>query len=410
MGKTSENSEHLVDTYHSVSMKCFSAQYIITNSGPLLKRAVISTEDDGTIVSIEDTEGNLDEKHSVEFHNGIIIPGFVNSHCHLELSHIKGSIAQYSGLGGFIEQVRNIRNYNSESIVAAANSADNTMYTEGIVLCADICNTSLTFGIKNKSRIRYINFLEVFGIDPEKASLRMDEIVKVAEIADKMNLPFSFVPHSAYSISLPLFRLLRGKSKSNKVTSIHFMESAGEKAFLENHSGPLMTSYKQSGLIPSRLETVKNHIDAILNEITHAGNLILVHNTFVDRDTIRIINDRGNIFWCLCPNSNIYIENGIPPLSLLIEESCEIIVGTDSLASNNKLSILEELKILQLNFPSISIEELVRWATLNGAKALGEEGEFGKIETGKKPGLLLLQNVDFINMKLLPDSIVTRLI
>jgi cytosine/adenosine deaminase-related metal-dependent hydrolase len=391
-------------------MKRFSAQYIFTNSGPPIKRAIITTEDDGTILSIEDTGGNPEEKHSVEFHNGIITPGFVNCHCHIELAHMKGSIAQGSGLGEFIEQLRNTRDNNRESIFTSTYSADNDMYKEGVALCADVCNTSLSFNIKKESRIRYINLLEVFGIDPEKASRRMDEIIKVAEIAEDMNLPFSMVPHSAYSLSLSLFRLLREKSESNKVTSIHFMETAGEIAFLENHSGPLMTSYKQSGLISSRLETVKSHADAVLNEMTLAGNLILVHNTFADTNTIRQIKERENLFWCLCPNSNIYIENEIPPLNLLIEEGCEIVIGTDSLASNNKLNILEELKTLQLNFPSLLIEELVRWATVNGAKALGEEDRFGKIETDKKPGLLLIQNVDLINMKLMPDSFVTRLI
>ena len=391
-------------------MKRFSAQYIITNSGSPLKRAIITTEDDGTILSIEDTGGNLEEKHSVEFHNGIIIPGFVNCHCHLELSHMKGSIAQGSSLGGFIIQVRNTRDNNSENNIVSAYSADNEIYSEGIVLCADICNTSLSFVIKKESRISYVNLLEVFGINAEKAGRRMDEIVKVAETAEEMNLPFSMVPHSAYSMSLSLLRLLREKSDNNKVTSVHFMETPGEKAFLENHSGPLMDSYKLSGLIPSRLETVKSHVDAVLNEITLSGNLILVHNTFADRETIRKIKERKNLFWCLCPNSNIYIENKIPPLDLLLEENCEIVIGTDSLASNNKLSILEELKTLQENFPAVTIEELVRWATINGAKALGEEGRFGKIESGKKPGLLLIQNVDLINMKLLPESLVTRLI
>jgi cytosine/adenosine deaminase-related metal-dependent hydrolase len=196
----------------------------------------------------------------------------------------------------------------------------------------------------------------------------------------------------------------------NKVTSIHFMESASERLFLENHSGPLMKSFQKSGLVPLRLETVNNHIDAVLNEITPAGNLILVHNTFADRESIKAIRTRENLFWCLCPNSNIYIENKLPPLGLLIEEGCEIVIGTDSLASNQKLDILEELKTLQINFPSLSIEDLVRWSTVNGAVALGEEEFFGKLEAGKKPGLLLLQNVDLINMKLLPGSFVRRLI
>ena len=117
-----------------------------------------------------------------------------------------------------------------------------------------------------------------------------------------------------------------------------------------------------------------------------------------------------NLFWCLCPNSNVYIEKTIPPLNMLIEEGCDIVIGTDSLASNTELSILVELKTLQFNFPDLTIMDLVRWATLNGARSLGEEDQFGAIETGKNPGLLLLQNVDLQNMKLLPDSFVTRLI
>jgi aminodeoxyfutalosine deaminase len=391
-------------------MKSFSAQYIITNSGPPLKRAVITTDDDGTILTISDTGGNLEEKQSIEFYNGIIIPGFVNCHCHLELSHMKGSIPRGTGLGEFIKQVRTSRNSTNENIIRSAGSANHNMFREGIVLCADICNTFLSFSIKKESLISYLNLLEVFGIDPDKANRRLEEIFQLSEAATDMDLPFSIVPHSVYSMSLTLLRLLRKISGNNKVTSVHFMETAGEKTFLENHTGPVMSSFKNSGLMPSRPDTAKNHVDAVLNEITPSGNLILVHNTFADKDTIRMVKKRKNLYWCLCPNSNIYIEDAIPPLDLLIEEGCEIVIGTDSLASNNKLSILEELKTLQLMFPLIPIENLVLWATYNGAKALGEEERFGKLEPGKKPGLVLLQNVDLVNMKLLPGSFAGRLI
>ena len=391
-------------------MKSLTAHYVITNTGRPLKRAVITTADDGTIISIENTTGALREKHSTEFYNGIIVPGFVNSHCHLELSHLKGHTSKREGLGGFIEDIRNNRDSLKERIVSAASAADNDMYNEGIVLCADICNTSDSFNIKKESRISYINLLEVFGLDPEKAHRRMADILTVAEKAKQMDLRFSLVPHSAYSMSMSLYRILRNETLNNKVTSIHFMETGGEEAFLKNHTGPLMSSYKRSGLIPPKLETPDNHADVILNEITKSGNLILVHCTFADRDIIRLIKKRENLYWCLCPNSNIYIENSIPPLKLLIEEGCEIIIGTDSLASNANLSIIEELKTLQLNWPDIPIEDLVSWATINGARALGEQEQFGSIEPGKKPGLLLIENVDLQNMRLLPESFVRRLI
>jgi cytosine/adenosine deaminase-related metal-dependent hydrolase len=391
-------------------MKRFSAQYTITNSTPLLKRAIITTEDDGTIISIEDTAGELKERHSTEFYNGIIIPGFVNCHCHLELSHMKGAVSRNGGLGAFIEQIRNSRETKVEKIIEAAYSADNDMYNEGISLCADISNTSISFPLKKESSISYINLLEVFGIDPDKAFRRIEELSILMNKALEMNLSFSPVPHSAYSLSLTLFRLLKERSEHNKVTSIHFMETSAEKEFLDNQSGLLMTSYQRSGLIPERLETVKNHAEAVLNEITLSGNLILVHNTTADSEIIRAIRKRKNLYWCLCPNSNEYIEKTIPPVKLLTEEGCAIVIGTDSLASNIKLSILEELKTLQLNFPLLSLEDLISWATVNGARALGEEDRFGIIEPGRKPGLLLLQNADLLNMKLLPDSFVTRLV
>jgi cytosine/adenosine deaminase-related metal-dependent hydrolase len=391
-------------------MKRFTAQFIITNSGPSLKRGIITTEDDGTIISVEDTAGELEEKHSTEFYNGIIIPGFVNCHCHLELSHMKGGTSKGSGLGSFIEEIRSYRNRKNDNILTSAYSADKSMFSEGIVLCADVCNTSDTFKVKKESMIRYISLIEVFGLDPGKAENRINEILDIAETARDLGLQYSLVPHSAYSISLTLLRLLKKESLNNSITSIHFMESEGEEIFLRNHTGPLMSAYKRSGLIPSRLELAGSHIDIILNELTKSGNLILVHNTFADKTTIRLIKERKNLFWCLCPNSNIYIENKIPPLNLLIEEGCEIVIGTDSHASNSNLSILEELKTLQFNFPELGIGDMVRWATINGSKALQEEEWSGSIEAGKNPGLLLLENIDLRNMKLLPESSVRRLI
>lgn len=391
-------------------MRRFSAQYVITNTGSLLKRAVINTEDDGRIVSIEDTGGNLKESHSVEFHNGIIVPGFINCHCHLELSGMKGVITKGEGLARFIERIRSSRKPVDEKSSEAIKSADALMYQKGISLCADICNTEDTFEIKKQSRIKYINLLEVFGIDPERARKRMDEVMILSTKAWQTGLPYYLTPHSVYSMSRKLLRLLRKTTIDNKLSSIHFMETEAEREFIENKSGALRESYERSGLMPSVPDICLSHEEAILNEVTSSGNLILVHNTFITRRVIESLKKRGNIYWCLCPGSNLYIENALPPVNLLREEDCDIVIGTDSLASNDRLDILNELIILQKEFPGIQLEELIRWATINGAKALGEESSYGKLQPGTKPGLLLLQNVDLQNMRLLPETTVTRLI
>lgn len=391
-------------------MRRLSAQYVITNTGAPAKRAVISAEDDGSIISIEPGIESLKDLQSVEFFNGIIIPGFVNCHCHLELSHMKGSVPEGTGLENFIMHVRDARINSQVNEISAAQQTDRLLYDKGIVLCADICNTSLTFNIKKKSRIQYHNFLEVFGIDPKKAGKRMDETEAVTREAGRTGMAYSITPHSAYSVSLPLLRLIKEKSKTNRLTTIHFMETPAEALFLSDHSGPLRKSYEASGLLPDIILVPSDHAAAILEEVTSSGNLILVHNTFADAETVNRVKQRGRTYWCLCPGSNMYIEKKMPPVEMLMKEGCDIVIGTDSFASNKYLSILAELKLIQEHFPSIGLQELIRWATISGAEALGEESNFGKIEPGKKPGLLLLENADLINFKLLPETTVSRLV
>jgi cytosine/adenosine deaminase-related metal-dependent hydrolase len=171
-----------------------------------------------------------------------------------------------------------------------------------------------------------------------------------------------------------------------------------------------MEFYRKSGLLQVQPETAATHAEVILNEVTPSGNLILVHNTFTDEITIEKVKNRGKLFWCLCPNSNMYIEQALPPVRMLMEKDCNIVIGTDSLASNTRISILEELKTLQLNFPEIPLQTLVEWSSLNGAKALCQDKEYGSIEPGKKPGLILIENADLHNLRLTAESSVVRMI
>ena len=111
-------------------MKKISAQYIFTNAGKPLKRGIIKTDDNGVILEVEDTGGLNEERRSVEFYNGVIVPGFVNCHCHLELSHLRGLAKKGSGLSEFIHQVRSTRDQDSDSIQKAAEKADEEMATK----------------------------------------------------------------------------------------------------------------------------------------------------------------------------------------------------------------------------------------------------------------------------------------
>jgi cytosine/adenosine deaminase-related metal-dependent hydrolase len=390
-------------------MRYVSAQYILTGTGEVLKRAVLALAPDGTIAEIIASGPDHGEKHSVEFYNGIILPGFVNCHCHLELSHMHNAMPKGGGLGAFIFGLRDLRAAEPLEISEKAAKADEEMFAAGISACADICNTPHTFPVKAASTIRYINLLEVFGIDSEKAAKRMDELRALASKAASAGAGFQLVPHAPYSMSLSLLGMLLAETSSNSVTSIHFMETAGERMFLESLTGPLYESYLRSGLLPARTDLAPDPVSAVLDYVTPSGNLILVHNTFADSESIQRLKSRKNLFFCLCPGANLFIEERMPPLTLLLEEGCDIVIGTDSLASNSTLSIFEEMKLLQQHFPFLNLKQLSLWASANGARALGLTGSHGVIAPGSSPGLVLVNNADLENLKLLPGSTMKRL-
>jgi cytosine/adenosine deaminase-related metal-dependent hydrolase len=135
----------------------------------------------------------------------------------------------------------------------------------------------------------------------------------------------------------------------------------------------------------------------------------MVHNTCTNLKDIYFIKrfDR-NISWCFCPNANLYIENRLPKVDLFFGQGFNITLGTDSLASNSKLCILNEMLTLQQNFPAISTAKLMEWGTINGARYLGIDDEKGTLEKGKRPGLNLITGLDGLNLT--PESKVQRLV
>jgi cytosine/adenosine deaminase-related metal-dependent hydrolase len=120
-----------------------------------------------------------------------------------------------------------------------------------------------------------------------------------------------------------------------------------------------------------------------------------VHNTFSNKEDVEIAEKyHRNLFWCLCANANLYIENTLPDVALLQVHNCNLTLGTDSLASNTTLSIVDEINVLRQHQSNISLEVLLKAATYNGAQFLGLESQLGLIEKGKKPGINLLQQTE----------------
>jgi len=368
-----------------------SADYVFPVTEPPIKGGVIGMEDDGLILAVlSPEEAKAQQITDVLHYEGLLVPGFVNTHCHLELSHLRGRIEQHTGLIGFVQEVMKMRGSDEYSMVPAMLDAEREMFENGIVAVGDIANQLVSNGIKRESPIYYHTFLEVMGFNPETAGAA---IARALEFKDKFeDLPLSIVPHAPYSVSKQLFdELKRINGELGGPFSMHNQESSEENRFFEEKKGGFLELYEFLGLDIGFYEpSGKSSLQTVLPYLSPELKTLLVHNTFSSAGDVDLaLAKHPLLYWCLCPNANLYIENRLPDVDLLRAARLRITLGTDSLASNTGLSIFAEMQTLQNNF-KIPLAELIAWGTWNGAEFLGIEDRFGSLSPGKKPGLNLL--------------------
>ena len=371
-------------------LKYFSADWIFPVSSPPLRNGAISVDESGEIINIFTAEQMSEINVTPQKYTGAIVPGFINTHCHLELSHMVGQIPEKTGLVNFVQSVIKSRSAEAEQIELSMQNADQQMFDNGIVAVGDISNQITSKGVKQQSKIYYYTFIEALSFNPERASAVMNDVTDIKNHFSP--LPASVVPHAPYSVSPELFRLINeAAEKDNAFLSIHNQETTDENLFFENKSGGFLDLYKFLGLNISFFEpSGKTSLQTWLPYITKQKTL-LVHNTVSNQDDITFAKrNHQNLYWCLCPQANLYIENSLPDVDLFIRENLKITIGTDSLASNRQLNILAEMKTLQ-EHKKVDFEKLLQWATINGAEFLGLDIQLGTMEPGKRPGLNLIQ-------------------
>ena len=349
------------------------------------------TDSKGVIKDIVSLEEAGDD---VEIFEGILTPGLINAHCHLELSHLFQQIPKQTGLVQFVTDIIQHRAAAIETIEAAIEQADAAMHQNGIVAVGDICNTAHTLTHKQRSSLYYHNFIEVSGFPPFVADKRFEEGKIVYEQFAQYFHHNSIVPHAPYSVSTELFDKIAA-FPPNRLVTMHNQESEAENTLFENKAGDFLRLYESLGIdITFFGATGKSSLEHVRSHFNKTVSTILVHNTHTHETDLINTNqyfDRDALYYCLCPNANWYISNEMPPVELLMQHKCNLVLGTDSLASNDTLSIVSEINTLQRQFPALSMEQMLQWATSNGAKALGIANQFGSFEPNKKPGVVLIQ-------------------
>jgi cytosine/adenosine deaminase-related metal-dependent hydrolase len=374
--------------------KKYKADQLFDGYNLLDDQKVLITTEDGIVENIVAIDEAGDD---VEEFNGILSPGFINCHCHLELSHMKGMIDERTGLADFVLNVVTQRHCPEEEILDAIGKAESEMVANGIVAVGDICNNTLTIPQKTKGRIYYHNFIEASGFNPAIATARFERSLEFfSEYAQYYPIPVesnSIVPHAPYSVADELWEKII-YFPGNHLMTIHNQETSAENEWFIEKKGDFIDFYKKMNIDVSFFQAPgKSSLQSHLLKFLKNQSVILVHNVHTSEEDLLFAKASGKeIAWCLCPNANLYIGGQLPAIDLFMKHGCEIVLGTDSLASNHQLSILEEIKTIRGHFPDIGPGHLLRWATINGARALQMDKLLGSFEPGKQPGVVLCEN------------------
>jgi cytosine/adenosine deaminase-related metal-dependent hydrolase len=374
---------------------------------------------------VEDIVMAADAGDNIQKFKGIVTPGLINCHCHLELSHLKNVIPPHTGLIEFLCSVVTKRNFDAEVIEGAIVTSEQEMYRNGIVAVGDISNTTDTVEVKSKSKIRWQNFIEVISFTDEKAEENIKHYNSVLEEYNKIRNPrlndhvgqaksdpdrnrdrSSLVPHAPYSISPKTFKLIN-ELTSGQIISLHNQEHPAEDELYKTGGGDFLKLFNIFGVDQSPFPiTGKTSIRSCLPYFKNGQTILLIHNTYMSEEDIQWANEYAKqtglqLVYCLCPNANLYIEDKLPRIDLFMKHKCRLVLGTDSYSSNWQLSIAKEMQVAAGRETHASLFDVLQWATINGARALRWDDELGSFEKGKKPGVTLLNADTWDSKKLI---------
>ena len=367
-------------------MRFLTADYLFPLYIAPIKQGVLQISDNKEVIAVFENRSEVPQE-KLEVFEGILCPGFVNAHCHLELSHLLGKAEKGKGFLDFIGAIQQRDSYTAIEKQIAINKAEQQMIANGIVAVGDICNTTDTLSQKQKSNLKYYNFIEVFGVKDDLVKQIISDAKYIRNQFRKVGQKATISPHAPYSVPPKLMEEIKNSfSNEDELMTIHMQETKHENELFEHKRGSFYNWLKELNASPEVWNN-RTKSNSVLEELENK-KMLLVHNTFAKKKNI------SDNYYCTCPKANLYIENALPDYSIF--DADKLCVGTDSLASNNSLSILEELNIIQEN-SNFDLNTLLKIACKNGAEALGFE-QLGTFEKGKIPGVNVIGNLDGVKV------------
>jgi cytosine/adenosine deaminase-related metal-dependent hydrolase len=317
---------------------------------------------------------------------GVLLPGLVNAHCHLELSWLAGRLPAEAGFVPWVEALVDARaREEPERVRRAAEDAIAELWATGTVAVGDVSNALPHLDLLERSPLRAVVFLELLGWDPGACDRAWSRALALRAHAGSggTRVRVRLAAHAPHSVSPPLLDRLRADGGP---AAIHLAEAEAETRFLLDGGGEWRDFLERRGLgqvafTPPGTSPVR-YLDR-LGALPRG--LVAAHCVRVDAGDARLLAERG-VHAVLCPRSNQALAVGLPALPQLLRAGVPVALGTDSLASAPSLDLLQDAAVLHHAFPEVPPATLVRAATLGGAEALGLD-ELGAIVPGRRPAL-----------------------
>ncbi|MFL5618380.1 MAG: amidohydrolase family protein, partial [Gemmatimonadaceae bacterium] len=379
-------------------MTRYHARWIVPVSAPpiahgtLVERAGrivwVGTRDDAPALEPDDAD--------VDLGDAILLPGLVNAHCHLELTAMRGFL---DGLA-FREWVLRLTSARREvlddaALLDSARLGVAEGVRAGVTTFADTGDSGTGFDAMLESGVRGICYREVFGPDPAQCERAIAELREKFERMRARETPLvraGLSPHAPYTVSDPLYRATAALARELAAPmAVHIAESALETELVTAGAGALADGLRRRGIaVAARARSPIALLDRL-------GVLdvdpLLIHCLRIDEDDIRAIAGRR----CAvvhCPASNALLAHGIAPLAELLAAGVDVGLGSDSVASNDRMDLLDEARQALLfatarsrEANTLSTADALELATLGGARALRLDGEIGSLEVGKAADL-----------------------
>ncbi len=351
-----------------------------------IKNGYVSIEN-GKILDVGREPNPKEEFHkAIDLTDYILLPGFINAHSHLQFTGMDGSYK-----GSLIEWIKSVVGFLSNTPIEKRKEGVargiKEMMNSGITAVGDIMPDAGLAEPLLQSGLDAVIFLESLSNSNEGACETAGKLEIGLDRLIKAGLAVGLSPHAPHTVSEKLFRRIRKIADDSSIPlTTHIAETPEENDYIKNGKGALADFFASMEIPPAGFKASGLSPTALLDSYSLLENCLAAHLNIVDSSDIEILVKR-NVIPLFCPCSSRWFErDAVMPLDKFIKAGLKPALGTDSLASNSSLSMLDELREALKYFPKIPRETFLEMATINGARALGMNS--GSIEKGKKANLI----------------------